>query len=394
MKKLLSVIISIIVFSIALTGCEKEKILNTKSFSFNKLPEELQELYVKMPQRNYGNISVIDGNILCFATKEQYESVGNMLFEDCKIWDSLFCTAYSYLTNEQLTDLEEVIGYSEFIPLHLFEEQNGVSGSMLFDQQEILQQQWMENGLLGVDPTDEIFNLESDQAIHNIYHEVCVDDTIYQFRDDAIILVPIARLEEWRSYRNASTSDLENLFIVKANNNNNVNIHVFSNMPAHHNFICRDKDNCLSNNDFNVLGVKDKSVWSLVGRRGLIWSHVATYKLVNYEYVRTKNNGIDVFRKIRRPCSMIPRISFSTEQYEQLYQNFQNWYQFNGFLNEPLPSNKNVKTYSDKFQYQHQPINYLSNDYHFGIFTDSASVVIRIGGQSTTVPQTYNVLFQ
>ena len=394
MKKTLVVLMLILIAGLSFTGCDKEPIIKERSLSFDKLPKELKELYNRMPIRDYGNISVLDGNILHFETKSQYEMVGQLLLDECRQWDSLFCTAYGYMSEEQMQDWEKKTGYNEFLPLYFFEERCGVSGQMLFDNQEYLLKQWMENGLQGQDPTDNIFNLESDQAMHNLSHEVCVADTIYQYREDAIIEVPVSMLQEWKDLRRLSTEELENHGGIKVVRERSIHYRSLSDMPPHHNFICRDKDNVLTKNNFSTLGAKDKSVWSLVGRRGLTYSHVATYKLVNYEYVRTKEDGTDVFQKVRRQCSMVPHISFSTEQYEQLYQNFQNWYRFDGFLNEPLPDNENVKTYSDKFQYQHLPINYLSNDYHFGIFTDNASVIIRIGSQSTTMPQNYNVIFQ
>lgn len=159
-------------------------------------------------------------------------------------------------------------------------------------------------------------------------------------------------------------------------------------MPAHHNFICRTPKTDLKSTDFSAITeANDKSVWKLVGRRGLTCSHVVTYKIVNYEFVKFKNNGQPKYRKVARSCSMVPHISLSTEVYEQFYQSFFYWEKFDGYQNGELPSNQTVKTFSDKLQpYQHLPIDYLSNDYHFGIFTDNATVLIRFDGETQSFP--------
>ena len=102
-------------FSIALTGCEKENI-NPKSKSVSELAPELQDLYKQMPQRNYSGITVIGDGILKFESIQQYEQICEQLKQDCEMWEELFYNKYGKMSDEEIMDLEDEIGYNEFLP--------------------------------------------------------------------------------------------------------------------------------------------------------------------------------------------------------------------------------------------------------------------------------------
>ena len=376
---------SIFIFFLFLTGCKDKQSL--KSQLYISLPEELQQIYDQMPVRTYGTISVLNGNILSFQSMEQYNNVINQLAEDCRLWDSLFCLAYSNLSEEELLSLEEDLGYSEFLPIKMFENQYGVSGLMLFDIQEGLTDIWMDNGCIGNSPTDNIFILESEQAVHTPYHEVCVNDTLYQFRDSVLVLAPVSLLDSWLLNRNTDISELPENFIVKDDVYENPNI---EEMPAFKKFSCEDSDNRLYFSDFPAIGVNDFSEWRVKGHRGLTISHVITYKLVNYEYVRTKNNGQKVYRKKRLPCSMMPSLALGSIKYTSSNV-FLNWSENDGFSNQTLPGLKNVKCFSGRLTYQHTGVDYITYNYSFGVFTEDATVEIRIGIPAS---QTFDLEFE
>ncbi|MBR4135456.1 MAG: hypothetical protein IKU03_03480 [Bacteroidales bacterium] len=375
---------SIFISFLFLTGCMDKQSL--KSQLFISLPEELQQIYDQMPVRTYGTISVLNGNILSFQSVEQYNNVINQLAEDCRLWDSLFCLAYSNLSDEELLSLEEDLGYSEFLPIKMFEDQYGVSGLMLFDVQEGLTDIWMDNGCIGNSPTDNIFILESEQAVHTPYREVCVNDTLYQFRDSVLVLAPVSLLDSWLLNRNTDISELPESFIVKDDVYENSNI---EEMPAFKKFTC-EADDKLEFADFQAIGENDFSEWIVKGRRGLTISHVITYKLVNYEYVRTKNNGQKVYRKKRLPCSMMPSLALGSIKYTSSNV-FLNWSENDGFLNQTLPGLKNVKCFSGRLTYQHTGVDYITYNYSFGVFTEDATVEIRIGIPAS---QTFDLEFE
>lgn len=69
MKKIV-VLIQIFYAVILITSCDKESLASHHIKVLSSSALEIQELYENMPVRNYSNISVIDGDILCFASKE------------------------------------------------------------------------------------------------------------------------------------------------------------------------------------------------------------------------------------------------------------------------------------------------------------------------------------
>jgi len=393
MKKIV-VLIQIFYAVILITSCDKESLASHHIKVLSSSALEIQELYENMPVRNYSNISVIDGDILCFASKEQYAAVSEQLYSDCLKWDSLFYSNYEYMDETELFELEDSLDYTEFLPILVFEQQVGVLGNMLFDEQQETFNYYMENGVPEQSPTDKIFNIESDQAIHNLNHEVCVDDTIYQFREDAIIAIPISQLEEWREHRNDATEDIVNLFDVRGYSGGLPNNHnLLCDMPEHVNFPKKDINNMLTVLDFSAIGPDGISKWSVIGRRGLIYSHVITCKIDNYKRVQ-RNNGTYTTRRCRKECAMTAHISYSTEMYEQFYQDFLSWYEFDGDMNAPMPENKNARIFTHRLFYQHQPINYLSNSYKFGAFTDGAQALVRIGDSQTVDRIEYPIYFE
>ncbi len=385
MMKKLFIYCSTFIVLLLLAGCKDQHLL--KSQLYNSLPEELQQIYDQMPARRYGTINLLNGNILSFSTVEQYEYVMSQLTEDCRLWDSLFCQAYSNLSEEELLAVEEELGYTEFLPVKMFEDQYGISGLMLFDLQEEQTSSWMNNGCTGNNPIDNIFILESEQAVHTPYHEVCVHDTLYQFRDSVLVLAPVALLDSWLRNRNADISELPENFIVKDDVYEDPDI---EDMPAFKKFSCSTPIVRLGFSDFESIGTNDFSEWMVKGRRGLIISHVITYKLVNYQYVRTNNGGQNVYRKKRLPCSMMPSLALGTKEYTPLNV-FLSWSRDEGFLHQPLPNLKNVKCFSDRLTYQHTGVDYITYNYSFGVFTEDATVEVRIGMPDS---QTFDLEFE
>lgn len=274
------------------TQCQKEKSLGSSTILSSMHPM-LRELYDQMPAPHYGNINVLDNNILCFHSIMQYEGVMASLQRECEIWDSLFFNTYGYLGEEQLRALELEIGYDEFLPIALFEERFGVSGQMLFDEQQCLKQSWMSNNLDGDNPIDPVFILESEQALHTPYREVCIHDTLYQYRQDALIVVPIGLYSKWQGMRDLSTLQLlgDSSIIVK------YLIDFQSNDKAY--FKC-GKNGVLTQSNMQSLSNYDRSYWMVSGRINMFQMSKLTSKIENYKYV----NATTGYRRTRKVCSI------------------------------------------------------------------------------------------
>lgn len=301
MKKIfVAITLVALFFSMVLTGCEKEN-ANPKSKSVSELAPELQDLYRQMPQRDYGRITVIGDGILKFESIQQYEQVCEQLKQDCEMWEELFYNNYGKMSDEEIMDLEDEIGYDEFLPIVIFEESLGINGNMLFDSQRDGIQQWMDNEFKGENPTDHVFIFEWDQAVHNIYREVCVNDTIYQFREDATIMIPEKNLSEWLRIRRTPTKDLLGLEIVVVDNakpddgeQNNTKVQ----------FPCYDDGLFEASNMPAEISGYDYSSWIVVGRRDITNENRLESKLVNFQFQKINRYGKKVYKKMKRICTI------------------------------------------------------------------------------------------
>lgn len=289
-------------FSIALIGCEKENV-NPKSKSVSELAPELQDLYKQMPQRDYGRISVIGDGILKFESIQQYEQVCEQLKQDCEMWEELFYNKYGKMSDEEIMDLEDEIGYDEFLPIKIFEESLDINGNMLFDTQRDAIQQWMDNEFKGENPTDRIFIFEWEQALYNQYREVCIEDTIYQFREDVTVKYPSKRIENWLNIRNQSTIEIMEIEGVIYEDYCPKGVSVQEEKVP---FRCFDEGEFNANNLPEVFSGLDYSYWIVVGKVGF-WNqdNRLDCKLVNYELHKIKKNGKKVFKKVKRNCCIL-----------------------------------------------------------------------------------------
>ncbi len=321
-KNFIAITLIALFFSMALTGCEKENV-NPKSKSVSELAPELQELYKQMPQRDYGRITVIGDGILKFESIQQYEQVCEQLKQDCEMWEELFYNNYGKMSDEEIMDLEDEIGYDEFLPIVIFEESLGINGNMLFDSQRDGIQQWMDNEFKGENPTDHIFIFEWDQAVHNIYREVCVNDTIYQFREDATIMIPEKNLSEWLRIRRTPTKDLLGLEIVVVDNakpddgeQNNTKVQ----------FPCYDKGYFNASDIPTEISGEDYSSWIVVGRRDITNENRLESKLVNFQFQKINRYGKKIYKKRYRSCRI--------DTYNQVFyrDHYQGWFS-NNYIN-------------------------------------------------------------
>lgn len=200
-------------------------------------------------------------------------------------------------------DWMDSIGYDEYFPIVMFENTLGVMETRLFDSQRDAILEWSENEFKGENPTDKIFIFEWEQALYNEHRELCVGDTIYQFRVDATIKYPLGNIEDWLKIRELPTSELMAIEGVTSEDYLPKSGKGEGKVP----FNCFDKGEYNVNNLPEVFSGLDYSYWVVNGKVGF-WGQENRLdsKLVNYKFHKIKKNGRKVFKKVKRNCCIQP----------------------------------------------------------------------------------------
>lgn len=366
-KNFIAITLVALFFSMALTGCEKENI-NPKSKSVSELAPELQDLYKQMPQRNYSGITVIGDGILRFESEEILETTYDLLKKDCETWDDLFLERYAKLSDEEIDEKEIELDYSEYQPLIQFEMIKGVYGRMLLDQQQTALSQWYDKGMVGESPLDPIFIDEIEQALYNIHHEICVGDTIAQYREDgSIILIPISMINKINTIRNSSVDDIimEGLLTVKKGGEKTYSDHQTIPFTSSEHYIYIDNSHRSSwqfqSHPKNVFGrpyVRIKS----------------TVKLINWEFKNGK------WRKTRRYCSVSTLLSHHAVINEQVSTNppvstVVHYQDVNMLFGNVMKAEKNRRSRTDTYTYS---VLYPQNYVELGIGKEESKLCCKI----------------
>ena len=300
--KKLFIVICCVVFAIIGNSCEKENVFSTRSMSTPAMSNEIEILYRQMPSRNYSSITVVGDNILKFQSVSHYDQICQQLKADCILWDSLFYAAYGRMEEMELMDWMDSIGYDEYLPIVMFENALGVMGTRLFDSQRDAILEWSENEFKSENPTDKIFIFEWEQALYNEHRELCVGDTIYQFRVDATIKYPLDNIEDWLRIRELPTIELVAVDGVTSEDY----LPKSGEGEEKVQFPCYDYGEYNANNYPELLSGIDYSFWIVVGKTGFVsLDNRMESKITNYKYHKTKPNGQKVFVKTPRKCSII-----------------------------------------------------------------------------------------
>ena len=341
---------------ILFAGCDKEITetasdnLISKTATYKPMQDELQSIYDNMPEHNWGNIQVIGDGILKFECEDHFNRIYEWLRQDCETWDSLFLDNYNSLTEEEIEDLEEVLDYDEFQPLIEFEREFNVYGLMLRDQEELLFCNWLENGMDGIMPADPIFIDVAEQTLYNRHREVCISDTIIQYRSDgSIILIPVSQLSNLNQIRAQSVTALSN--------NNNLRI-ITSKDPkgyADHKVIPCESSKTI------IFSSTDRSTFTFnASFRRCIMPGVkvkCTTTVTNYK----QKNG--KWKKTRKNCSVISATSFHYVTSNIVSQNppvTNIYHNCNSTLKgNDMPQQKYKKTRTDVFTHPRFSLDFL-----------------------------------
>lgn len=362
--KKLFIVICCVVFAIIGNSCEKENVLSSRSMSTPTMSNEIEILYRQMPSRNYSSITVVGDNILKFQSLSHYDQICQQLKSDCILWDSLFYVAYGRMEEMELMDWMDSIGYDEYLPILLFEDALKVSGTMLFDQQQAAIRTWTANEFKGENPTDRIFIFEWEQALYNEHREVCVGDTIYQFRVDATIKYPLDKIEDWLRIRELPTIELVAVDGVTSEDY----------LPKSGESEVKVPFNCFDDGEYNVNNLPevfsglDYSYWVVNGKVGF-WGQENRLdsKLVNYKFHKIKKNGQKVFKKVKRNCCIQPTHQVFYRDHCTLSGDVLHTEERESNISEPSPTSQKTAT-GDAWVFVpyvnlHRPVKYVRGVY-------------------------------
>lgn len=362
--KKLFIVICCVVFAIIGNSCEKENVFSTRSMSTPTMSNEIEILYRQMPSRNYSSITVVGDNILKFQSLSHYDQICQQLKADCILWDSLFYVAYGRMEEMELMDWMDSIGYDEYLPIVLFENALDVMGTRLFDSQRDAILEWSENEFKGENPTDKIFIFEWEQALYNEHREVCVGDTIYQFRLDATIKYPLDKIEDWLRIRELTTIELMAIEGVISEDY----------LPKSGSGEEKVPFKCFVCGEFNAYNLPevfsglDYSYWSVTGKVGF-WGQENRLdsKLVNYKFHKIKKNGKKVFKTVKRNCCIQPTHQIFYRDHCTLSGDVLHTEERESNISEPSPTSQKTAT-GDAWVYVpivdlHRPVKYVRGVY-------------------------------
>ena len=136
--------LTVSLFLTALTSCDKEG-FSLKSTSYQFSSNEFATLYNRLPEIDYGRLSVIGDGILRFQSFDHFETVYSQLEKNCDIWDSMFLASHADMSDLQLEDYEILNEYDEFLPLVVFEHDYNISNTSLRRAQAVAFDNWIIN---------------------------------------------------------------------------------------------------------------------------------------------------------------------------------------------------------------------------------------------------------
>ena len=191
-----------------LIGCGIKQHPNFGEISsiLNNLNPDLQELYSRMPPCDFGNITLINGDIMRFENCEHYEMTCDILREQYEKWTQLFLEKFQVEDEDEMDSIIDTLGFHHYIPLFIFEERYHFSHKSLRSVYDELEKQWLKDGAVDEPPFDDKIICHIEQTLRSKYHEICIGDTIYQTRDNGqYLIIPISQVPNLGKIRGVST---------------------------------------------------------------------------------------------------------------------------------------------------------------------------------------------
>jgi hypothetical protein len=192
-------------------ACKKDTDSTTDTGEIQKAPmsNELQTLYKQLSIPEFGNIKLVNGDILKFESIEHYEQTYEFLKTLCDEWMALFLQTYDTGDEDELDETIEMLGFDERLPLIKFEQKYKKTTQTLQTNNALRENIWLAKGAIGTPPSDEITSCPIEQTLLSLFHEFCIDTTICQIRPDGYqILIPTSEISCLKELRNMSIPEL------------------------------------------------------------------------------------------------------------------------------------------------------------------------------------------
>ena len=190
-------------------ACKKEENANNGILKSPPMSEELRVLYGSLPDVDFGNITLLNGEILKFESFEHYEQVYEDLLMLCETWNDLFFATYDSIPENELDSLIRQLGFDEYLPLLKFEELYGIAGNNLRYEVEQNEEMWLNGCAVGTLPFDEIVPCPVEQTLFSKWHEVAIGDTICQMRKGCFeVYIPVSDIQYINIIRNVTKLEL------------------------------------------------------------------------------------------------------------------------------------------------------------------------------------------
>lgn len=183
MKNLLYGTLFLALVGIAFVGCEKADLNFAQEFNSDYV-SNIDYSSVKKVQRKGAKLTNgRSGEILKFNTFEDFESTLGFLETETNQLDSAFINFYFGLSEDEINEKEDEIGFDEDLISHNFNDH--LNFFSLRKKIIIEELAWLESEELNFenDPNNHFISDEALQSVLNVESEVQIGDTIYKFVD-------------------------------------------------------------------------------------------------------------------------------------------------------------------------------------------------------------------
>jgi hypothetical protein len=169
-----------------LGSCKKDEFAPQKGINTFEYKVKSNIDYSKIKVKTSTNRSSLVGGVLHFPDLETYFAVEAELERQVEELDDAFVETYNYMNDDEISDLQDSIGFDEFQPLYDFEENFPTFKSIRSKiAEETLVFDEIEDQDLNADPEDS-FIIFSDvtRTLINETGDIAIGNKIYRINDD------------------------------------------------------------------------------------------------------------------------------------------------------------------------------------------------------------------
>jgi len=170
--------LSCLVGAVLLTSCEKETLIGNESIDLKE--QTIKKVVFNLPSdgRSFGT----SGTMLSFSSYEEYESTIDNLITAVEAHEDAFFSQYDNLSNDEVDDIIDSVGFDEHQPLIDFENQMSFTNSKR-KVYRVMEDAWLlsDGSNLDLSPDkDNVFDIY-ESTLLNEMGEVMIAGRVYSF---------------------------------------------------------------------------------------------------------------------------------------------------------------------------------------------------------------------